>query len=129
MASYTEIVEQAREAIGIRRVYGEAYEKNGVTVIPAAHVMGGGGGGEGTGPAPGDETGSTAASSGSGGGFGVSGRPAGAFVIKGDDVRWLPAVDVNRLMFGFQVVMIIFFLVVRSIAKSRAQAARAALEK
>ena len=48
------------------------------------------------------------------------GSPAGAFVVKGDKVTWMPAVDVNRLMFGFQVTLIVFFLVMRSIAKSRA---------
>lgn len=56
---------------------------------------------------------------GSGAGFGVSGHPTGAFVIRGDQVSWVPAVDVNRLMFGLQVVMVVFFLAIRSIAKAR----------
>ena len=43
-----EIMSQARDSLGSKRVFGEPYEKNGVTVIPAAKVMGGaGGGGEG----------------------------------------------------------------------------------
>jgi hypothetical protein len=35
---------------------------------------------------------------------------------QGDEVRWLPAVDVNRLMFGFARA-IVFFLVMRSNGK------------
>ena len=35
------------DALTVRRVYGEPYEKNGVTIIPAAMVFGGGGGGGG----------------------------------------------------------------------------------
>lgn len=119
----TEVLEEAKQTIGSKGVFGVPYEKNGVTVIPAARIMGGAGGGEGKAArtsgdgTPGDEA--DAMPTGSGGGFGVSGHPSGAFVIKGDQVSWVPAVDVNRLMFGFQVVMVVFFLAIRSIAKAR----------
>ena len=109
-----EIIEQARDNLGAKRIFGEPYEKNGVTIIPAARVMGGAGAGDGA-PASGDPT----KPSGSGGVFGMVGGPAGAYVIKGNDVSWMPAVDVNRLMFGFQVVLVVFFLAVRSVAKAR----------
>ncbi len=33
--------------MNVRRVYGEPYEADGITIIPAAAVRGGGGGGEG----------------------------------------------------------------------------------
>ena len=125
MSKLEQVFEGVRDSIAVKRVYGEPYEKNGVTVIPAATVMGGAGGGEGTvtteAPAEGNEAGKPTGPGGFGGGFGISGRPAGAFVVKGDDVRWLPAVDVNRLMFGFQLVLIVFFLVMRSMAKTRAK--------
>ncbi len=120
-----EIVDQARESLGSKRVFGEPYEKNGVTVIPAARVMGGAGGGDAGEKAAqvegveGAEGARTGAGTGTGVGYGMMGSPAGAFVIKGNDVKWLPAVDVNRLMFGFQLMFIVFFLVVRSIARSR----------
>ncbi|MGH7541112.1 MAG: spore germination protein GerW family protein [Gemmatimonadota bacterium] len=106
-------VEQAKDAITVRRVYGEPYEKNGVTVIPAARVQGGAGGGSGDNPN----------GTGSGSGFGVSAKPVGAFVVKGDDVAWRPAVDVNRMILGGQIVAVLALLVARSIVRSRAKAA------
>ena len=60
----------------VKRVYGEPYEKDGLTVIPAAVVGGGAGGGAGH-----DDKGQE----GEGGGFGVSGRPAGAYVTSLDE--------------------------------------------
>src|SRR5262245_41417047 len=89
-----ETIDAARDSMTAGRVYGEPYERNGVTVIPAAIVQGGGGGGEGE---RGEE-------SGGGGGFGVMARPVGAYVIKGDQVSWRPAVDVNRVILGFQLI-------------------------
>src|SRR4051812_27307606 len=77
------MIEQARDAMTVRRVFGDPYEKNGVTVIPAARVQGGAGGGGGEGP--------EGQGAGTGGGFGVNAKPAGAFVIHGDDVDWRPA--------------------------------------
>jgi hypothetical protein len=78
-----------RDAVNARRIYGDAVESDGVTVVPAAAVFGGTGGG---GDAEGD----------GGAGFGLAGRPVGAFVIRGGDVTWKPAVDVNRLaVFAF----------------------------
>jgi len=119
----TEILEQAKETMGSKGVFGTPYEKNGVTVIPAARIMGGAGGGEGQAPQKSDDgtlgSETEALPTGSGGGFGVSGHPSGAFVIKGDQVTWLPAIDVNRMVFGFQLVLIVFFLAIRSIAKAR----------
>lgn len=122
-----DLMMEAKQNIGAKGVYGEPYEKNGVTIIPAARIMGGVGGGEGPAGAPGpggttdlDGTPSTA----TGAGYGVSGHATGAFVIKGNDVSWVPAVDVNRLMFGFQIVAIVFFLTLRSIAKTRSNMAQ-----
>ncbi len=58
-----------------------------------------------------------------GAGFGVSSRPVGAFVIKDSDVRWEPAIDVNRLILMAQVVVIAALLTVRVIVKTRAKRA------
>ena len=104
-------IEQAKDAMTVRRVFGDPYEKNGVTVIPAARVQGGAGGGMGEGP---EGTGS-----GTGSGFGVNAKPAGAFVIRGDDVQWRPAIDVNRVILGGQLIAIAALLLARSVVKAR----------
>jgi uncharacterized spore protein YtfJ len=104
-------IEQAKDTMSVKRVFGDPYEKNGVTVIPAARVQGGAGGGGGEGP---DGTGS-----GSGVGFGVNARPAGAFVIRGDEVDWRPAIDVNRVILGGQLIAIAALLLARAVIKSR----------
>jgi uncharacterized spore protein YtfJ len=50
MPTVDELLKGHREAITVKRVFGDPYEKDGVTVIPAAKVIGGGGGGEGEAP-------------------------------------------------------------------------------
>ena len=96
------IIERARDTLTVKRVFGEAIERDGVTVIPAANVRGGGGGG-------GDVQGN------GGGGFGVSASPAGAYVIKDGDVRWEPAFDRGRAILMGQVIAIVALLTIRSV--------------
>ncbi|MBJ8347043.1 sporulation protein [Antrihabitans sp. YC2-6] len=91
-------------------VYAEPLEKNGITVIAAASVAGGGGFGNGH-----DENGQ-----GEGGGLGVRGKPAGAFVVKGDRVRWQPAIDVNRLIAVVGAIAVVALLVGGRIAQQHA---------
>jgi uncharacterized spore protein YtfJ len=91
MQTVEELVKGHRDAISVKRVFGEPFQKNGVTVIPAAKVMGGGGGGTGESPDEGQ---------GSGTGFGLAAWPVGAYVIRGEDVTWQPALDVNRAIMG-----------------------------
>ena len=107
-----EILNQARDSMSVKRVFGEPYEKNGVTILPAAKIAGGGGGGDGEGR---DGHGG-----GSGGGFGLREKPVGAFVIKGGDVRWIPSIDVNRIILGGQVVAIV--AIVASLLRRRLKA-------
>ena len=102
-----DVIGQARDAITVRRVYGDPYQEEGVTVIPAAHVMGGAGGGTGA--------------EGSGTGFGLRAPPAGAWIIKDGEATWKPAIDVNRIVFMAQIVAIVFLLTVRSMARSAAK--------
>lgn len=105
------VFEQARDATTVKRVFGDPYEKNGLTVIPVAKVMGGAGGGEGEGA---EGTGH-----GSGAGFGVAARPAGMYVIRGEEVRWMPALDLNRILVGMQILAVVALLVGRSVARAR----------
>lgn len=109
----TDVMTQARETLTVKRVFGEPYEKNGVAVIPAAKVQGGGGGGEGEGP---DGQGK-----GSGTGFGVNARPIGAYLVRGDEMTWRPAIDVNKVVLGGQIVAIVALLTIRAIVKVRAK--------
>ena len=105
------ILATASENLSVRRAFGTAYEKNGMLIIPVALVAGGGGGGTGTartrsgdsaarpdGPPGAGSAGQDAASpdpgrTDAGGGFGGLVLPSGAYVVKGDQVRWVPAVD------------------------------------
>jgi uncharacterized spore protein YtfJ len=105
-----ETIEAARDSLTARRVYGEPYERNGVTVIPAASVQGGGGGGSGDQP-----DGKT----GGGGGFGLRAKPVGAYVIRGEEVSWEPALDLNRAILGGQLLALVGLLVLRSIRRRR----------
>jgi uncharacterized spore protein YtfJ len=91
-----------------RRVFGEPVERDGVTVIPVATVLSGAGGGLGDGrlPArPGDlDTDERPGGEGAGGGFGLAARPIGAWVIRGGEVEWKPALNLNRVIAGGQLV-------------------------
>ena len=100
-----------RDAITVRRVYAEPYEKDGITVIPAAVIGGGGGGGGGR-----DDKGGE----GEGGGFGVTARPAGAYVIQGGHVHWRPALDPNRIAATVGAVLVAYLLTRPRMARARA---------
>jgi len=95
------VLNSARDTITVKRVYAEPYEKDGITVIPAAAVRGGAGGGTGH-----DQKGQE----GQGGGFGVAGKPAGAYVIKDGRVTWRPAVDPNRVIMTLGLVAVAYLL-------------------
>jgi len=96
-----------------RQVFGAPYTKDRLTVIPVARVAGGGGGGGAKGfpepPAPG------------GAGVVLEATPAGAFVIKGEDVRWMPAFDLNRAIAGGVALAIVGVLSWRSVARALAR--------
>jgi uncharacterized spore protein YtfJ len=83
-----ELLAGARDAISVRRVFGEPIEHDGVLLVPVARVGGGGGGG-------GDDDNN------GGGGFGLGARPVGAYVIQNGKVTWRPAIDPVRIVFAF----------------------------
>src|SRR5690242_3008763 len=108
-----EVIDRARDAFNVRRVFGDPIQQGAVTLVPAAWVSGGGGGGGGEGPAVEGAAGAEKAESsgrGYGSGFGLRARPAGAFVLRNGKVRWMPAVDVNRIILGAQVLVGILLL-------------------
>jgi uncharacterized spore protein YtfJ len=110
-----ETIEQAKDAMTVKRVFGDPVEKDDITLIPAARVRGGAGGGRGE--APGGQ------GSGGGSGFAVNARPAGAYVIDGDQVRWQPAMDVNRIILGGQLIAAAALLVAFAVIRGRTRRA------
>ena len=95
------VVSGAQEALTARRVFGDPIQADGVTLIPAAVVSGGGGGG--------------GRSAEGGAGFGLKVRPAGMFVVRNGDVSWRPAIDVNRIVLGGQIVAMTALLTLRPV--------------
>ncbi|MDF5755852.1 spore germination protein GerW family protein [Spongiactinospora sp. TRM90649] len=112
-----EMVEQSQDAATVKRVFGEPITHDGVTVIPVARVASGGGGGKG-------KQRGEFAEQGSGGGYGLGAAPAGVFVIKDGNVRWHPALDINRLIIGTQIVAVIGLLTARAIVRIRTKGRR-----
>jgi uncharacterized spore protein YtfJ len=105
-----QMVGQARDAMTVKRVYGDPIERDGTTVIPAASVAGGGGGGGGV-----DAEGQT----GGGTGFGLRARPVGAFVIRDGDVRWEPVEDPLGKLIVAAVAVTTSLFIVRSMVRKR----------
>ena len=114
-----ELIAGARDVVSVKRVYGDPYEKNGLTVIPAATVRGGGGGGMG------DHEG---VDSGGGGGFGLMARPSGAWIVEDGRAAWKPALDVNRIILGGQTIALAAILVTGRILLARTRRRRSLAE-
>lgn len=109
------MVAGTRRTLAAKRVFGDPVMQDGTTVLPVARVSAGGGAGTG-GPGPhGERPG--------GGGYGLNVVPAGVFVIRdGGRVSWRPALDVNRVILGGQIVAVVGLLVLRSWLKRRGNA-------
>ncbi len=110
-----EIMTTARDAMTVRRVFGDPVTHDGVSVISAAMVIGGMGGGSGQ-RGGGDV--------GDGGGFGVIGVPVGVYTIRDGQVRWHPAVNVNLLAIAATAVAVTYLLTRSGTARARIKAAR-----
>ena len=101
-----EVIRRTIGGMQAKQVFGEPIERDGALFIPAAKVRGGGGGG-------GDNAGN------GGAGFGLTAKPAGMYVIRDGQATWQPALDLNRVILGGQIVAIVALLVLRSIFKRR----------
>lgn len=124
---------KASDNFSVRRAFGAAYEKDDILIIPVAMVAGGGGGGT----AHPRHRDSTAGSNGlpevdpagrdtppqdsermdAGGGFGGLVLPTGAYIVKGAQVRWVPAVDMT-------IVVLASLSLVRVLARTWTRARR-----
>jgi hypothetical protein len=118
----SKLFQAASDVISARRVFGEPVQQGGITVIPAATVIGAAGSGGGEGPSEpavqkhGGGKASAAANvpaTGLGGGLGYAmiAWPSGAYEIREGSARWVPALDLNRLAF---VAVLLIAMLLRS---------------
>lgn len=113
-----EVLQQARDTLTVRRVFGEPIERDGILVVPVARVLGGAGAGTGereVGTKGEDER---RQGRGSGGGWGAVAHPVGVYVISGGNVRWVPALNLNQIILGGQIAAVVGLLVLRSIVRA-----------
>lgn len=80
-------IEEAQSALTVKRAFGEPFEVDGLTILPAAQVGGAGGGG-----------GANGNRGGWGTGFRVASRPMGVYVIDAEGARWVPVTMPNPLV-------------------------------
>jgi uncharacterized spore protein YtfJ len=101
------------------KVFGPPIQQDGTILLPVARVGGAGGGGAGTGPADvGQQAGGT------GGGFGMSAKPLGVYVLRDGKAKWLPAVDVNKIIVGGQLLAAVGMLIAATVLRARIQPRR-----
>jgi uncharacterized spore protein YtfJ len=120
-----DLLDKMAENLSVRRSFGAAYERDGALIIPVALAAGGGGGGEGPiKPPPTKKTRPTTTvepakdappdsqtPTGTGGGFGGLVLPMGVYVVKDDQVRWVPAYDATLIVLaGLSVVRVLLSL-------------------
>jgi len=110
------ILEKTGESLSARRVFSEPIDREGVTVVLAASVRGGAGRGEGS-----AADGAEGRGRGVGEGLGIVARPVGAYVIREGKVRWRPAIDVNRVILGGQLVALGGLFVARILLRQSAR--------
>jgi len=109
-ASDSAVLETLREVVdNAGKVFGPPLTQDGLTVLPVAKISSGGGGGGGT---------DRQENSGAGAGIGVAAKPLGVFVVRDGKVRWQPALDVNRIILGGQIVAVVALLVARAFVKA-----------
>lgn len=93
-----------QDTLNVRRVFGEPFERDGRLVVPVARVAGLNGAALGRGTNSGDTDGAGARGEGGSGGLAARVTPLGVYVLDGDDAQWRPALDLNRVILGGQVL-------------------------
>jgi uncharacterized spore protein YtfJ len=132
------LLAKTSDSISVRRAFGTAYEKDGMLIIPVAMVAGGGGAGtasprrRNSAARPSSPPGESATADDAmpqdsghmdaGGGFGGVVLPSGAYVVKGDEVRWVPAVDVTIVILAS---LSLARVLARALARRRGRRGRA----
>lgn len=108
-------VREVVDSVEARKVYGTPIERDGMTVLPVAKIRSGGGAGGSHASGHDGQQGSE----GEGGGMGVAAKPLGVFVIREGKVQWQPALDLNKVILGGQIVVGIALLTLRAYLKHR----------
>jgi len=122
------LLAKTSDHLSVRRAFGTAYEKDGMLIIPVAVVAGGGGAGtalprrsspaaRADGPPQESAAAQDSARMEAGGGFGGLVLPSGAYVVRGEEVRWVPAVDAT-------IVVLASLSLVRVLARTWARRRR-----
>ncbi len=104
-----------RNLFSVKRVFGESYYAEGKTIIPVASIAGGAGGGAG------EDAGDDESGRGFGSGYGIRATPVGVYEISEGSVEWKPAVDVNRMIRGGQVLTAIIAICLTLVVLSRSR--------
>ena len=106
----SDFLPQFADRFTAKRVFSDPIQQDGVTIVTAAAVRGGGGMRQG------------ANGAGNRSGLGVVARPVGAYVIQGSRVKWKPAFDLSRVVFRGQMVVLSALLVLGWVLTSRVRA-------
>ena len=96
-----EVFKSSQENINASRVFGEPFHVDGAVILPVAVV--GGGGGVGSRP---DRQG--------GMGLGFGAKPAGVYVIKNGEATWRPALNLNLIIAGGQLIALAGIFAIRA---------------
>ncbi len=110
------MVENLKENISIKNIFGAPIETKGKTIIPVAQLSFGMGGGSGTGKRDDEEESSDITvenvSRGGGGGGGGSAKPKGVYEITEEETRFIPVQDRKQLFLagitGFTLCYLFF---------------------
>jgi uncharacterized spore protein YtfJ len=109
-----DLLAKARESgMKLDTVFGEPVTVEGLVIIPVARIKGGAGGS--FGPEPSGA--SDAKPRRRGGGFGIRANPLGVFVVKDGKVDWRPALDLNKVILGGQIVGAVALLTIGSVVR------------
>ncbi len=111
-----DLLSQVQAGARVSTAIGEPVAVGERMVIPAAEVIYGGGGGGGSGKSAREQP---AEGGGGGGGGGVRIRPLGCWVFDQDGERWVPALDVNRLVLIAGGVLSLLLLTARAFVRRK----------
>lgn len=90
-------------------VFGVPVRHEGVALVPVARMNAWSYGEPTVDPPPGPAA----------GGMRVAARPVGAYVLAGGRVSWRPAIDVNKIILGGQIMAVVALLTVRAVIRAR----------